>query len=129
MDHNPPIKLYPFLGADDEDNYRQFPDRLEDDRHVYFHGTAESNLKSIIDVGFQPTGTLASVSFAKASSLALRYACERRAGANGCIIAVRFNCLTRTGLRVGPAVLHLDDLNLQPMIFGYCIVPADYDFV
>ena len=67
---------YPFPGASEENGYRLFPDHLENDEFVAFHGTAEANLSSIIDSGFIFAGSLQSLSFAKSSALALGYACQ-----------------------------------------------------
>jgi hypothetical protein len=44
----------------------------------YFHGTAASNLESILKIGFRPTAALGSSSFARNSGLALGYACSKR---------------------------------------------------
>lgn len=123
-----PIK-YPFVGATEATRYRLFPDELENDDYVAFHGTAEANLKAIIDGGFLFTASLQSLSFAKSSSLALKYACEARSDAspNGCVLAVRFSSFD--GVVVESSIIHVHRLEKQPTVFGYCIVPADYRFV
>lgn len=69
---------YPFLGASAENEYRLFPDHLENDEFVTFHGTAEAKLGAIIDNGFLFAGSLRSLSFAKTSALALGYALRPR---------------------------------------------------
>jgi hypothetical protein len=120
---------YPFQGASEQTHYRVFPDKLEDDELIAFHGTAETNLKPIIDGGFSFVGTLQSLSFARNSSLALKYACDARTGAspNGCILAVRFPSLEKVVAE--SAVIHVYKLDLQPKIIGYCIIPASYRFI
>lgn len=120
---------YPFVGATEATRYRLFPDELESDDYVAFHGTAEENLKSIIDGGFLFKASLQSLSFAKSSSLALKYACEARGDAspNGCVVAVRFSSFD--GLVLESSIIHVHRLEKQPTVFGYCIVPADYRFV
>jgi hypothetical protein len=130
MGHNLPIQEYPFQGANEEVGYRLFPDELEDDDHVFFHGTAEENLQSIVDNGFRITGSLPSVSFARGSGLALQYACKARSDTspNGCVLAVRFRYLTKPGITSEPFGIHVYKLDQQPMIIGYCIVPAGYVF-
>lgn len=121
---------YSFLGASAENGYCLFPDYLENDELVAFHGTAEANLSSILANGFT-RGCLPSVSFAKSSSLALRYACEARteASPNGCVLAVRFGLLNRPGIAVEHSVIHVYKLDEQPAVIGYCVVPADYQFL
>ena len=122
---------YPFPGASEENGYRLFPDHLENDEFVAFHGTAEANLSSIIDSGFIFAGSLQSLSFAKSSALALGYACSARTAAspNGCVLAVRFGLLYRPGIVVETSVIHVYKLDEQPGLIGYCVVPADYRFV
>jgi RNA:NAD 2'-phosphotransferase (TPT1/KptA family) len=124
------ITEYPFLGANAQNGYRVFPGPLENDQHVFFHGTAEANLKSIIANGFVP-GSLPSVSFASGSPLALRYACEARNvnSPSGCIIAVRFNDLTKPGIVVENFGIHVYKFHEPLEIIGYCIIPANYRYV
>lgn len=100
MDHGPPIKECPFLSADEARGYRLFPEELQNDECVAFHGTADAHRVKIIGSGFAFVGKLQSLSFAKTSSLALRYACEARSEASpeGCVLAVRFRALERPGI-------------------------------
>jgi hypothetical protein len=121
---------YPFRGADEENGYRLFPSVLETDTHTFFHGTAEENLASILANGFRST-ELPSVSFAKSSSLGLKYACEARRGpsARGVVIAVRFDSLSTPGIAGESFGVHVYDPGLQPHVVGYCFVPCDYRFV
>ena len=80
---------YPFPEDPEATGYRVFPFELEEDESIYFHGTKDSNRALILSGGFRiPTPPLAqSVSFAKTSSLALRYASEARSELSpaGCI--------------------------------------------
>lgn len=124
-------KEYPFEGADEENGYRLFPVDLENDDHVAFHGTAEANIRSIIDNGFTFAGSLQSLSFAKSSTFALKYACDARteASPNGCVLAVRFVSLDRPGIMVETSIIHVYKLEEQPKVIGYCVVPANYRFV
>lgn len=78
MENGEQVREFPFLSAGDENFYRQFPEDLEDSEQVFFHRTAEQTLSSILNRGFIISGSLASVSFAKNSALALKYACEAR---------------------------------------------------
>ena len=122
---------YSFGLANEENGYRLFPAVLEDDEHVFFHGTAEVNLESIIGGGFKIQGALASVSFAKNSALPLRYACDARSTAspNGCVLAVRFECLDKPEIKREHFGLHVYKFDPQPVVIGYCVVPASYKFV
>jgi len=38
---------YPFPSAPERNEYRLFPDDMENDEHIFFHGTAEKNLGKI----------------------------------------------------------------------------------
>jgi hypothetical protein len=130
MDDDISIKEYLFQGANEDSGYRLFPDELENDDHVFFHGTAAGNLQSIIATGFKIAGSLPSISFARSCSLALSYACSARteASPNGCILAVRFSCLGKPYIVSESFGIHVYNLDQQPALIGYCIVPADYVF-
>ncbi len=101
---------YPFPADPEATGYRIFPPELEDDEHIFFHGTADAYRNSILAGGFRiPAPPLApSVSFAKTSSLPLRYASEARTEASpaGCIFAVRYADLSRKGLNVEVSMIH-----------------------
>ena len=120
-------KEFPFGGASEQNEYRVFPEELESDEHVLFHGTAEARLPSILANGFAPGRRLPSVSFAHKSSLPLRYACEARRPESPCgvVIAVRFDDLTNPFVVRDAVGAHVYN-NVQPEIIGYCVVPADY---
>lgn len=130
------VPEYPFLGANAQNGYRVFPAALENDKNVFFHGTAETTLTSILSNGFiipslRNPASLPSISFATESSLPLRYACEARNAAsspNGCIIAARFDDLTKPGIKVESFGIHVYKFDKQPQIVGYCIIPAAYLF-
>jgi hypothetical protein len=108
------IKKYPFP---------EFPAEWEKDKHVFFHGTKDTDHQSIIEHGFlsaaeqaamendkteasdgaprQSTltdfarGPLLSVSFFDTSRPALGHACKSRSTSSpcGCVFAVRYDCL------------------------------------
>lgn len=130
MENVIPDKEHQFPAAGEERDYRQFPDELENDKHVLFHGTAARNLRSIVEDGFRPGDELDSVSFANNSSLALGYACKSRVTATdcGCIVAVRFEHLNAPGLKTEQFGIHAYRLNPQPAVIGYCLIPANYVF-
>ena len=85
---------YPFPTDPAATSYLIFPPELEDDEHVFFHGTADAVRVSILTEGFRiPAPPRAqSVSFAKTSTLSLRFASEARSevSPNGCIFVVRY---------------------------------------
>ena len=123
---------YPFLPDNLEaSSYRLFPEDLEADDNVFFHGTSRAKAAQICSNGFRACGSLKSVSFARKSSLALMYACKGRGpeSPDGCVLAVRYNSLEREGIRLELDILHDDTLNSQPEIIGYCIVPKSYQFI
>jgi hypothetical protein len=124
------MKEHPFLEPAEEKGYRLFPADLENDELVAFHGTARANLKSIFDNGFRFTADLQSLSFAKNSPLALRYACCARSNSSpeGCVLVVRFASLNEAGIANETSIIHVYALSQLPVIIGYCIVPADYNF-
>lgn len=121
---------YP-LPVDLEDRvYRVFPPEIEQDDAIFFHGTNAAHLSSILENGFIPSGELTSISFARESSLALRYASLARTEVypDGCIIAVRYDDVHRPGLRHEPSILYDDTRDPPPVILGYCLVPSSYRF-
>ena len=122
---------YPFPADPEASGYRVFPDDVEDDPHIFFHGTAESRLESILKDGFTIPGPLPSLSLARDSSLSLRYASEARSAKSpkGVVIAVRMDDVNRPGIVSEAFGLHLYTLEPQPVIVGYCIVPPDYNHV
>lgn len=124
------IKKYPFGQPSDDNGYRLFPDEIEDDGLVFFHGTAEANLESIVNDGFKIEGALPSVSFGRTSALPLKYACEARSAAspNGCVIAVLFQSVKKPEITSEAFGLHVYRFDPQPEVIGYCIVPVDYVF-
>lgn len=130
MCDNDPTREYTFLETNEEKGYHLFPGELENDEHIFFHGTAEKNLESILESGFRISGNLSSVSFAKSSSLSLKYACEARneSSPRGVVIAVRFDCLSKPYIVQESFGLHVYNLDMQPHIVGYCFIPENYVF-
>lgn len=120
--------VFPFPVAPADTDYRLFQDSLENDEHVFFHGTAEGNLASILVNGFRVAGVLLSVSFARNSSLSLGYACNARnsSSPNGVVIAVRYESLDKPFIKQESFGLHVYCFSEQPEIVGYCVVPASY---
>lgn len=131
MDDKSSLKEYPFPWPDQDKGYDLFPLELESDNLVFFHGTAKRNLCSIIDKGFVIPASLPSISFARRSGLALKYACEARSADSpeGCVLAVRLQCINKQGMKVEAFGLHVYKFDSQPVIIGYCVVPDDYLFV
>jgi hypothetical protein len=124
-------KEYSFLNPNEKNRHRVFPDAIEDDKHILFHGTAAANLESILRNGFRmPAMDPASVSFARDSSLALKYACAppSQPPRKGCIIAVRFDDLNSPRIVSESFGIHVHRPDALPPVIGYCIVPDDYVF-
>lgn len=121
---------YQFQSVGEENDYRQFPDEIETNDHIFFHGTAEVNFEIIKKQGFQPKadGKLSSISFAKNSSLALGYACTARndLSLKGIIIAVDISDIKEYIVQEGFGI-HLSP-KFQPKIIGYCLIPENYKF-
>jgi len=122
---------YPYEKPKEENRFNLFPRELENDSFVFFHGTADANRESIIKNGFQISGRLPSVSFARNSGLALKYACEKRndESPNGCILAVRFDSIDKPEMKLECFGIHVYKFDPQPSIVGYCVIPAEYRFV
>ncbi len=125
------IKEYGFPSNPEELEYQLFPIELEGDRHVFFHGTARKNLEEIISKGFKTRENLQSISFADKSSLSLKYASEARSSESpeGDAIVVRFGDLNKPGIKRENFGIYLYDMELQPEIIGYCVVPDLYNFL
>jgi hypothetical protein len=132
------MKKYEFEGAKlEQRGYRVFPEELENDPCVCFHGTSEEKSELIRNEGFKipaslpsaPPHSLTSVNFAKRSGLALRYACEARADTTkkGCILVVRFASFD--GVVCNPDIVEVHRQDRMPEIIGCCSIPADYRFV
>ncbi|QUS59032.1 hypothetical protein [Pseudovibrio brasiliensis] len=133
------ITQYPFpdergcYNAVQEAGFCLFPRELEEDDHVFFHGTAFENWLAILSKGFMSSneltgGELDRVSYARKSSLSLGYAANARSAktdGKGVVIAVRFENLADTRLQVTDGGL-LFAKRCQPEIIGYYIVPSFY---
>jgi RNA:NAD 2'-phosphotransferase (TPT1/KptA family) len=119
------MEVFDFPSDIQERDYRVFPDTLEKDAEVLFHGTSRDAFEAISREGFSPSKVLKSVSFARDSALALSYACQDEG--NGVILVVRF--CSQSGVRQESSIVYLDDLKNQPEIIGYCIVPYTYRHV
>lgn len=132
MDDDASIKEYPFPWPDQDKGYSLFSAELETDELTAFHGTAEANLKSIINDGFKFGDSLSSISFARQSPLALRYGSEARSAGSpkGCVLVVRFaQPIPRPGVTVEASIIYVYNLEEQPKVIGYCVIPEEYQFV
>lgn len=124
-------QVYEFPWPNEEKGYCLFPDTLENNPEIFFHGTSESVLQSILNNGLQAPNILDSVSLATSSSPTVGYACSKRSNVspNGVVIAVSFEEIGIDHLRCEGDVSYMDDLSQQPLIVGYCIVPKEYEHV
>lgn len=123
-------KAYSFPAFPENTSYRIFPDGLENDDRVFFHGTAECNLAPILENGFIVSNELNSTSFSRDSSLALNYACRNRSelSPNGVVIAVRYGDLDKRFIAQEAFGVHVNSFSEPPEVIGYCVVPASYVF-
>ena len=119
---------HPFGKPGEHNKYAVFPDELENDPTVFFHGTERRVLEAIREEGFaMPSKPKAqSVSFSRTSGLALGYACEKRSNASpeGVVIAVRFNADNRSLVRSEQFGIHVDRFDPQPEIVRWRSPPT-----
>lgn len=124
---------YPFHPPTEEREFEIFPSEMEKDPHVFFHATHADNLGPIVRDGFKSAATLGigvlkSVTFSKRSVDAVAHWCRVRAeGAEGVLIAVRYDDLSRQGLVLNASDLHDYTLTPPPRILSYCKIPSDYE--
>jgi hypothetical protein len=120
------VPEYTFGSPGERNDYQLFPDEMERDPEVFFHGTDRCFLQSIVDGGFRlpPPDKAQSASFARTSALALGYASGL--GTDGVVIAVRFDADNRSARDEQAFGLHVYRFDPQPKIISYCIVPAAY---
>jgi len=81
--------------------------------------------------GFKPKPPLTSVSFARKSRETIAFASTPpgKPPRAGCVLIVRFERLDLPGIKVNPTDVWVFSPQLLPAIEGYCIVPADYEYV
>jgi hypothetical protein len=127
------IKKFEFPKPLPAQSSRVFPEALETDEHVFFHGTLAVNLDKIVAEGFKPaksleSGDLTSVSFSKQSPMALSFLCQKQStdSQDGAIIAVRYERLDFCHIKVNLSDMQDYRLDPPPEIIGYCIVPSEY---
>jgi hypothetical protein len=122
------VMKYPFILPTEENLYCTFPSELEDDGHVFFHGTLDANRQAILAHGFTPGASQMRISYAIRSNGALEFACKRRPNASqdGCIFAVRFQDPNQSSIEHQSFGIHV--YNIQPLIIGYCIIPYSYSY-
>jgi hypothetical protein len=107
--------------------YLLFSDEIENNSHVYFHGTSMESFEKIVNQGFKLINGAQSISFSRNSGLALKYACDRRDDNSplGVVMAVmypsNFNFFHQEDFG-----MHVYRTDIQPSIIGYCIIPANY---
>lgn len=120
--------IFPFTTPTEEEDFRIFPSDIEDDELVVYHGTAKSNVASILATGFRRNPEAESVSFAQKSFFALNYAAGKRTADSpeGAILACRLRALGEPGVVVAGGLVHVYFDHLIPPIVGICIVPATY---
>lgn len=115
-----------------KNGYSLFSDDLENDELVFFHGTFEKNFKPICQYGFKSANELtgeglSSVCYYNKSNSSLHYVIsERQDGDNMVVFAVRFKKEDLSRIAVKDEEIHVFIPEIQPIMIGYCVVPADY---
>ena len=123
------VTEYRFETPREDRSFNIFPNELESDPNIFFHGTTDANRESIFNNGFRCEGELASISFSKTSNLALSYACKKGGGLqDGCVLAVRFDSIPDKAARE-VSLMYIYEFNPQPTMMGYIVVPKDYKFI
>jgi len=123
------VTEYPFPEPNEKNGYLLFPNSLENEELVVFHGTARSNLDSIIEGNFKVSGELESISFSSTSSPALGYGCNKRSeqSPEGVVLAVKLQSLNKPHVVSSGGIIHLyKPEQVPPCILGYCIIPENY---
>src|SRR5262245_23019848 len=121
------ITEYKFPAKPGENGFRLFPDKVEDDPNVVFHGTPYRNFDSIIAENVWLTGKSKCASYANKSAGALQYACSNRQGAQGCIFVAQFKCNEGVkGIAVEVSHTHVYIEDARPEIIGFMVVPKEY---
>jgi hypothetical protein len=120
---------FPNKAALEQANYCLFPDQLEDDDLVLFHGTLAESIAAILSEGFKSaaklgTGCLTSVTFAYKSREALTH--MQNLGGDRVIVAARYGTLDRSSISKNTTDIHDYTLDPAPTVIGYCRVPSDY---
>lgn len=126
------LKEYEFPWPNEKRGYKLFPEELENDTCVLFHGTVEQNLQQIIDDGFKSFPPLESVSYAKFSSYSLGHICQNQSNGTrekGVVFAVRFESLGLPEIVENDSDIHVYKDEIQPEIIGICRVPKDYKHI
>ncbi|WP_041466180.1 hypothetical protein [Chlorobaculum parvum] len=125
-----------------KDGYSLFPEHLENDDLVFFHGSPMKNFKSICQNGFKSgselrISSLTSVTYTMKSIGAFNHVCSiRQSGEDMVVFAVFFkkedlerhlDVQKRVPIVVREyAEIKVYDSDIQPSRIGYSIVPAHY---
>lgn len=121
----------PFRMQTGDDYLPIFAQELETSSHILFHGTNFAHFESIWTDGWKPTRSLQSVSFARTSALALKYACDSRTKEQpeGVILAFEFTENDLPRLRSEGSVVFRDPGGPDGRLVAYCRIPQHYRFV
>lgn len=133
---------YQFPWPNEEKGYNLFPQNLEENENILFHGTFMRNFDSICKNGFlsadvigkgtNPNFKLQSVSYAKNSSQCLAHVCDLRNSSEDkavLVFMVQFESISQSRIHVNISDIHVYDPAIQPKIIGYCVVPEEYRFI
>ena len=109
-----------------------FKNEHEDDPLIFFHATPSRNFESIVQSGFLSASTLnkgelASVSYAKRSSLCLVHI-GNPVTEDYTIFAVKFESLEQQAIRVNGIDINVYS-EIQPdIVLGYCEIPRGFHY-
>lgn len=129
---NPPPE-WEMINPTENNQYSLFNIEFEENELILFHTTPFRNLKSILTEGFKSEyqlsgGGLRSVSYAKRSSLCLYHFSLQSKKEDYVVFAVRFESISKIGIRNNNADIHVDYIDIQPEILGYCRIDKSFSY-
>jgi hypothetical protein len=115
-------------------HFSLFPDELENDNFVFFHGTSITNAESIRKNGFKSakalTGKgLTSVTYTRKSINAFHHVCTPKPDQDMIVLAVRFTTEDLKRVVDEQEEIKVCIPEIQPMEIGYCIIPKTYPHI
>lgn len=119
------MKEYEFIIPTQENNYRCALVEFEDDPLVLFHVTLQKNFCSIVEHGFRFGKELQSVTYAYNSTSCLIH--RGQSVEEECtLFIVKFQTLDECFITKNILDIHVYNIDFQPQIIGYTVIPKDY---
>jgi hypothetical protein len=119
-------KIYPYTKPAEDSDFCLFPDCLEDDDLVFFHGTLDKNRQDIIRDGFRPApdGDLVRVTYATVSKDTLQQMFYKlKDDGDRCVFAVRFESTSGPEFCQEGPLMRVHKTGPQPTVVGYMVIP------